>query len=203
MLATAQILKSKLERGEDALARDVVDVITAERLDPASLEVAVNAITPPYARLVGAVWDRAQTTIARRAEAEFGDMIADPATLGPRAGEAILVRMYARIAIAAEDGRIVATNDDGRRHDAPSGMDGGRGCRALPHERSRRRTERHAAGRRTDTRRRDGGDAGGTQRTGRRLPEYAGLAAVRIAGIRYGVYRIDRRDRRRQSGAAG
>ena len=109
VLATAQILKGKLERGEDALARDVIDVITAERLDPAGLEVAVNAVTPPYARLVGAVWDRAQTTIARRAEAEFGDTIADPATLGPRAGEAILARMYARIAVAVEDGRIVAT----------------------------------------------------------------------------------------------
>ncbi|MYD87496.1 MAG: hypothetical protein F4Y14_15745 [Acidobacteria bacterium] len=109
VLATAQILKGKLERGEDALARDVIDVITAERLDPAGLEVAVNAVTPPYARLVGAVWDRAQTTIARRAEAEFGDTIADPATLGPRAGEAILSRMYARIAVAVEDGRIVAT----------------------------------------------------------------------------------------------
>ena len=46
VLATAQILKGKLERGEDALARDVIDVITAERLDPASIEVAVNAITP-------------------------------------------------------------------------------------------------------------------------------------------------------------
>ena len=109
VLATAQILKGKLERGEDALARDVVDVITAERLDPAGLEVAVNAITPPYARLVSAVWDRAKTTIARRAEAELGDAVADPATLGPRAGEAILSRMYARIAIAVEDGRIVAT----------------------------------------------------------------------------------------------
>jgi len=94
---------------EDALARDVVDVITAERLDPAGLEVAVNAIAPPYARLVSAVWDRAKTTIARRAEAELGDAVADPATLGPRAGEAILSRMYARIAIAVEDGRIVAT----------------------------------------------------------------------------------------------
>ena len=109
VLATAQILKGKLERGEDALARDVIDVITAERLDPAGLEVAVNAITPPYARLVGAVWDRAQTIIARRAEAEFGNSIADPATLGPRAGEAILSRMYARIAVIVEDGRIVAT----------------------------------------------------------------------------------------------
>ena len=108
-LATAQILKGKLERGEDALARDVIDVITAERLDPASIEVAVNAITPPYARLISAVWDRARITIARRAEAEFGDAIADPATLGPKAGEAILSRMYAQIAIAVEDGRIVAT----------------------------------------------------------------------------------------------
>ena len=109
VLATAQILKGKLERGEDALARDVIDVITAERLDPAGLEVAVNAITPPYARLVSAVWDRAKTTIARRAEAEFGDAVADPATLGPKAGEALLSRMYARIAIAVEDGRVVAT----------------------------------------------------------------------------------------------
>ena len=109
VLATAQILKGKLERGEDVLARDVIDVITAERLDPASLEIAVNAITPPYARLVSAVWDRAKTTIARRAEAEFGDAVADPATLGPMAGEAILSRMYARIEITVEDGRVVAT----------------------------------------------------------------------------------------------
>ena len=125
VLATAQILKGKLERGEDALARDVIDVITAERLDPASLEVAVNAVTPPYARLVGAVWDRAKTTIARRAETEFGDAVADPATLGPRAGEAILFRMYARIAIAVEDGRIVATTTTARgttrRHEWTAG----------------------------------------------------------------------------------
>lgn len=109
VLATAQILKGKLERGENALARDVIDVITAERLDPASIESAVNAITPPYARLVSVVWDSAKTTIARRAEAEFGDAVADPATLGPKAGEALLSRMYARVAIAVENGRIVAT----------------------------------------------------------------------------------------------
>ena len=35
--------------------------------------------------------------------------VADPATLGPKAGEAIRSRMYARIAVAVEDGRIVAT----------------------------------------------------------------------------------------------
>ena len=121
VLATAQILKGKLERGEEALARDTIDVITAARLDPASLEVAVNAITPPYTRLISTVWDRAKTTIARRAEAEFGDAIADPATLGPRAGEAIRSRMYAQIAITVEDGRIVATTTTAggttRRHE--------------------------------------------------------------------------------------
>jgi hypothetical protein len=43
VLATSQILKGKLERGEDALPRDLLDVITAARRDPESLEVAVNA----------------------------------------------------------------------------------------------------------------------------------------------------------------
>lgn len=43
------------------------------------------------------------------------------ASLGPRAGEAILSRMYARIAVAVEDGRIVATTTTAggttRRHE--------------------------------------------------------------------------------------
>ena len=50
VLATAQILKGKLERGEDALARDVIDVITAERLDPASL--ALRPFVPEDAEAV-------------------------------------------------------------------------------------------------------------------------------------------------------
>ena len=167
MLATAQILKGKLERGEEALARDAIDVITAERLDPASLEVAVNAITPPYTRLISTVWDRAKTTIARRAEAEFGDAIPDPATLGPKAGEAIRSRMYAQIAITVEDGRIVATTTTAggttRRHEWTA-AEAAEQFRTSGLE---RRIERHAAGRRPDTRRRNSGGEGGTQRANR------------------------------------
>ena len=108
VLATAQILKGKLERGEDALVRDVVDVITVDRVDPVSLEIAVNAITPSYTRLVSTVWDSARATIAQRAEAEFGTLFGVPETLGPTAAAAIRSRMYERIALGVEDGRVVA-----------------------------------------------------------------------------------------------
>ena len=110
VLATSQILKGKLERGEDALARDLLDVIVAARRDPESLEVAVNAIEPPYARLVMGVWEAAAETIGARAGHEIGEAAgADPRELGPRASEAIRDRMYAGMRIEARKALILIT----------------------------------------------------------------------------------------------
>ena len=108
VLATSQILKGKLERGEDALPRDLLDVITAARRDPESLEVAVNAIEPPYARLVMGVWEAAAATIRARAGHELGEAVGlDPKDLGPGAGHAVRDRMYAGIRIEARKALIL------------------------------------------------------------------------------------------------
>ena len=110
VLATSQILKGKLERGEDALARDLLDVITAEQQEPESLEVAVNAIEPPYVRLVMGVWEAAAEAIRARAEHELGEAGgADPRNLGPRASQAIRDRMYAGMRIEAREALIAIT----------------------------------------------------------------------------------------------
>ena len=116
VLATSQILKGKLERGEDALPRDLLDVITAERQDPESLEVAVNAIEPPYARLVMGGWEAAAEAVRARAEHELeGAGGADPRDLGPRASGAIGDRMYTGMRIEARNALILiiqpATSD--------------------------------------------------------------------------------------------
>ena len=110
VLATSQILKGKLERGEDALARDLLDVITAERQDPESLEVAVNAIEPPYARLVMGVWEAAADAIRTRSEHELGGAGgADLRDLGPRASGAIRDRMYTGMRVEARNALILIT----------------------------------------------------------------------------------------------
>ena len=110
VLATSQILKGKLERGEDALARDVLDVITAEQRDPEGLEVAVNAIEPPYVRLVTGVWEAAAESIRARAEHELQEAGgADPRELGPRASQAIRNRMYTGMRIEAREALILIT----------------------------------------------------------------------------------------------
>ena len=105
-LSTSQILVTKLQRGEFALAKDVIDVVSAARLDSPSLETAVNTLTPPRARLIAATWDRAGTTIAWRASAEFSDAVIETTALGPRGADAIIASLYEQIDIGVSEGRV-------------------------------------------------------------------------------------------------
>ena len=105
-LSTSQILVTKLQRGEFALAKDVIDVVSAARVDKASLEAAVNTLTPPRARLIAATWDRAGTTIAWRASAEFSNQVIETRGLGPRGADAIVANLYEQIDVRVSDGHI-------------------------------------------------------------------------------------------------
>ena len=67
VLSTPQILWGKIERGDDALARDVYDVVEARRRDPESLEIAANAHSRRWADLVALTWYERAADIAREA----------------------------------------------------------------------------------------------------------------------------------------
>jgi len=55
VLSNSQILRGKLQRTGARLARDAHDIVTASRLDPQSLAVAVNTV--PHSRIERAALD--------------------------------------------------------------------------------------------------------------------------------------------------
>ena len=67
LLSTTQILRGKLERGEDCLVRDVYDVLRAGELDRKSLVAAANSAGRRWTRTIAGIWEAANTRIAARA----------------------------------------------------------------------------------------------------------------------------------------
>ena len=114
VLSTTQVLRGKLERGEDCLVRDVFDVVTAARQDRKSLIAAVNAAGREWAMAVAGIWRAATREIGRRAETlETAEPVAKPGTLGIDGAAGIERAVFKELEIGAETNRIVVRGTTG------------------------------------------------------------------------------------------
>ena len=71
VLTTAQIIEGKLARAQEAITRDVYDVVAAQELDPHSLEQACGNLAPREAEAIATLW----STQNKRLEAEARETI--------------------------------------------------------------------------------------------------------------------------------
>ena len=113
VLSTAQILRGKLERSDEHLARDVFDLAKASEKDPEALEAAINAISRPLAESIAQSFHWAAPAIAAEAEGTLGGVPEDegiqPARLGNRGAHAISNALYTRCCIRTRNGAIQVT----------------------------------------------------------------------------------------------
>ena len=117
VLTNAQILRGKLERTNRSITRDAFDFATAAKLDPRSLEIAVNAIDK-----------KTCTNICGQIESHSGDYARDiregtalygvptevrenPDTLAQHASSALRSHRYRRLAIELTDDALEITTE--------------------------------------------------------------------------------------------
>ena len=104
VLDSAQILHGKLERADDALVRDVFDLIKAAEHDPRALAAAVNCRSRYDTEVTALTLENADATLERDAHMQLvgAGEIDDPATLGTQAGAALRGAVYRDVAIWTE-----------------------------------------------------------------------------------------------------
>ena len=104
VLDSAQILHGKLERADDALVRDVFDLIKAGEHDPRALAAAVNCRSRYDTEVTALTLENADANLERDARTQLvgAGEIDDPATLGTQAGAALRGAVYRDVAIWAE-----------------------------------------------------------------------------------------------------
>ena len=112
-LSSAQILRGKLERAEEPLARDVFDIIKASEKEPEALEAAVNAISREAAESIAQNYHWAAPAIAADAEKALRGIPdherIEPRQLGNRAAHAIGNALYTTCRIRTRNGAIEVT----------------------------------------------------------------------------------------------
>ncbi|MCY4633910.1 MAG: hypothetical protein OXG04_05270 [Acidobacteria bacterium] len=112
-LSSAQILRGKLERAEEPLARDVFDIIKANEKEPEALEAAVNAISREAAVSIAQNYHWAAPTIAADSEKALRGIPdherIEPRQLGHRAAHAIGNALYTTCRIRTRNGAIEVT----------------------------------------------------------------------------------------------
>ncbi|MYN65098.1 MAG: hypothetical protein F4X11_08730 [Acidobacteria bacterium] len=114
VLSTIQILRGKLERGEDCLVRDVYDVLRASELDRGSLVAAANGAGRRWARTIAGIWQAAKTRIGARAETlDTVEALERPERLGADAADAIRKAIYTRLEVGVDRGRILVSATTG------------------------------------------------------------------------------------------
>ena len=104
VLDSSQILHGKLERADDALVRDVFDLIKANEHDPKALATAVNCRSRYDTEVTALTLEHADATLERDARMQLvgAGEIDDPATLGTQAGAALRGAVYRHVAIWTE-----------------------------------------------------------------------------------------------------
>ena len=111
-LHSGQILAGKtLNRSLQPPVRDLYDFAVAGVVEPAALEIAVNALTPREIRARLLRWELERDEYARQAQAvihdvphEYETLRTDPAT---RAIEAVQRAVYRRARIHVRDGQAI------------------------------------------------------------------------------------------------
>ncbi len=120
LLSTVQILRGKLERGEDCLVRDVYDVLIAGRLDRKSLVAAANGAGCVWTRTIAGIWEAANTRIAARAAVlDTVTPLEQPQGLGVDAADALRKAIYTRLEIGVERNHIVVRGRTGFGDEEP------------------------------------------------------------------------------------
>lgn len=113
VLSSAQILRGKLERSQDHLARDVFDLVKAAEKEPEALEAAVNTISNKLADEIAQTFHWAGPTIAADAATMLtgipDEEQIDPKALGGLAAHAMSGSVYTICRIETRDGRIEVT----------------------------------------------------------------------------------------------
>ena len=109
VLDSAQILHGKLERADDALVRDVFDLMMAAEHDPRALAAAVNCHSLYDTEVTALTLENADATLERDARLQLvgAGEINDPATLGTQAGAALRGAVYRHVAIWTEGERAI------------------------------------------------------------------------------------------------
>ena len=104
VLDSSQILHGKLERADDALVRDVFDLIKADEHDPKALATAVNCRSRYDIEVTALTLENADATLERDARTQLvgAGELDDPATLGTQAGAAMRGAVYRHVAIQTE-----------------------------------------------------------------------------------------------------
>ena len=127
LLTTTQILRGKLERGEDCVVRDVYDVVRARELDRPSVVAAVNGAGPLWARTIAGIWEAAKTKIARDAGALDTAMpIERPEQLGADAAGVLRDAIYTKVEIKVERNVVILHGTTGFGEEKPIPITGNR-----------------------------------------------------------------------------
>ena len=119
VLATAQILRGKLNRTHKGLTRDAFDLVSAAKADERALEQAVNALTRKEWHTVCRNLIKANDDIAAEAEETLGEIDAafktDMRRLGHDAAIAVARARYTHVRVRAADGVVVIESQSGER----------------------------------------------------------------------------------------
>lgn len=112
-LSSAQILRGKLERADEPLARDIFDIVKASENEPEALEAAVNAIGREGAEAIAQNYHWAAPAIAVDAQQALGGVPEqeriEPRQLGNLAAHAISNGLYTKCRIRTRGGAIEVT----------------------------------------------------------------------------------------------
>ena len=107
VLSTAQILRGKLNRTHQGLARDAFDLVAAAKVEPRALEHAVNALDKTETDLVQKNLQDANDEIADAAEDALKGVTkgfeTDISRLGMNAADAVGESRYTRVRIVLEE----------------------------------------------------------------------------------------------------
>jgi hypothetical protein len=110
VLASEQILRGKLKRTDELLARDALDIAVAARAEPRALELAVNSVSERAERIAEYNLEIGNDDMARGASKTLRAVAAEYKNLARRPGEAASDAMracrYTDVAIRMHDGRI-------------------------------------------------------------------------------------------------
>ena len=123
VLRTAQILRGKLKRSHQGLARDAFDLIAAAKADPKALQHAVNALDKSETDVVRANLEDANDDIADIAEdALMGtgrEFERDTSRLGLDAAQAVDNSRYERVRIALDGDKLTIERWAAKRKERP------------------------------------------------------------------------------------
>ena len=124
VLSITQILRGKLERGEDCLPRDVVDVVCAEQMDRKNLVAAANAAGRSWTTIIAGIWQAASEHIAARATMLDTCLPrSEIAQLGKAGAAALRNVVYRELEIGVDRERILIHGTTSRGKEPPLVID--------------------------------------------------------------------------------